>query len=162
MEERKEGESDSLTPQNSQFWPEQLRAEQVSFLLLLLLCAPVSASHGDTCDTHGTAGSSLLQTTVSTRAPSAGPRGTRRAGTCWLSQEHTTTLLVCIIKGQISVDTFVFDTFSQGKRPLCSHCMTQAGLYVCKKGHCSSQANVDKRLIVKGGMSNPITQLLGC
>ena len=49
------GGSDSLThtaSQNSQYWPEQLRTEQVSFLLLLLLRAPAKASHGVTCDSQ--------------------------------------------------------------------------------------------------------------
>ena len=42
------------------------------------------------------------------------------------------------------------------------HSDTQASLLVCKKGHHSSLANVDKRLIVEEGMSKPITQLLCC
>lgn len=44
------GWSDSLThwwTQNNHRWPQQLRTEQGSFLLL---CAPAGASHGATCD----------------------------------------------------------------------------------------------------------------
>lgn len=65
------GESDSLThtlPQNSQYWPEQLWTEQVSFLLH----APAKASHGATCDRQHQQQSTLCWDSASTGAPTAG------------------------------------------------------------------------------------------
>lgn len=68
-----EGGSQTVSPtQNSQYWAEQLRTEQVSFLLLLLLCAPAKASHGATCDSQHQQQNTLCWNSESTGAPAAG------------------------------------------------------------------------------------------
>lgn len=163
-----ESQSDNLTqslPQNSQSWLQQLRTGQLSFLRC---CVLLRKPH---MEPHVTANSN------SHKLLSAGPltaqelplQGPQQNSSSQLrreqqqEQEHTCTHASVGPSGSRHVKRKrVFAAFLRGTRLLCPQCSTQATVWVCKKGHRSSLANVDKRFIVEGGMSNPITQLLGC
>lgn len=146
----------SVTPtQNSQYWPEQLRTEQVSFLLLLLLCAPAEASHGATCDSQHHPQNTRWWSSESTWAPPA-----------WLTARHNQgqdenrnthfffhpqTTVEWTLEHKRRRDKYVSRSPSWNMLFLCSCCNTGARLCVRKKGHHSALANVDKGFIVEGG-----------
>lgn len=111
---------------------EQLRAEQVSFLLLLL-CAPAKASHGAACDSQHQQQNILCWNTESTWAPTAG-KTTRRNQWQYDNRNmhffhRQTTLSVCNcewIKRDVKINTSLLQSFEENA--FCVHIATQASL----------------------------------